>query len=437
MKNFFFVLVVVCFGAAVCAQDAEELRFAGNGIDMDAQGRVIPLSKERSEALGSMMESVLEPLPVSLDRRVARRTLSLKKLDAEVKRIVEQYAVLPDSIRYLGGLTSIDYILAVPEENDLLLVGPAEGWKTDTAGNVVGAHSGLPILALEDFLTALRTWNQPNVSRTVSAAFEPAAETQTRLVRVHRQFPSIQAANADAYAAALEEAYGDVPIIISGVSASSRFARILVAADFKMKRIAFGLEPPPARNISSYISLVPANRPGVSPQFWLTPEYAATTHDSRKLTWQLGETKVRATPRTTGGIDRAALTWCRNWEQNYDALAKAHPVFGELRNNMKLALAAALIHQENLLQRANCRLTILLDETNLKLLDHPVPKMVEYRSVQSRNGFLTIVACGGVEINPLGGLRNNVRLDNRMDTERARLLQTAGVNDGGSEWWSQ
>jgi hypothetical protein len=422
---------VLCLAIATAyVHSADDLRSAGNGIDVDAQGRVFPLSKEKSEALGKMMENLLEPLPENLDKKVALRKISLKKLDAQVKEIVDQLEVLPDSIRYIGGLTSIDYIVAVPEENDLLLIGPAEGWHSDAAGNVVGNQTGLPVLVFEDFLTALRVWHKPD-ARTVVCSIEPTRETVTKLVRLYGQYTSINADNADAYSAALEEIYGECPVSITGVSATSRFARVLLAADFQMKRIALGLEPSQTRNIPSYVGLISASRPDISPQFWLAPEYAVTTHDSKKLTWRLGDLKVRASSRATGGMDRAALTWCRNLEENYEALAKNQPVFGELRNNMKLALAAALIRQENLLQKADCKLTILLDDVKLKLVDYPVPKSVAYRSVKSLNGYSTIVACGGVEFNPVGAVRNNVRLDNKIDSERARLIQMTG-----DEWWS-
>jgi hypothetical protein len=435
MKYFsaLLVIVVACLGiTAASSQNLDEFRSAGNGIDIDAEGRVLPLSQEKAEALGKMVETLLEPLPENMERRVPLRTISLKKLDAQVKSIVDQYEVLPDAIRYFGGLTSIDYVVAVPEENDLLLIGPAEGWRADAAGNVVGNHSGLPVLLFEDFLTALRTWNRPAFSSSVTCSIDPTQETLAKLVNLHRQYTSINANNADAYAAALEAIYGESPITITGVSASSRFARVLVAADFKMKRIALGLEPSQARNIPSYVGLISAGRPNISPRFWLVPEFATLTHDSRKLTWRLGDLKVRASSRTTGNVDRAALTWCRSLEENYEALAKAQPVFGELRNNMRLALVAALIRQENLLQKAECELTILLDEVNLKLIDHPIPKSVAFRSVQSRNGFLTIVACGGIEINPMDTVRNNLRLDNRIDSERARLIDSAR-----DDWWSQ
>ena len=441
MKSLLPILVcVACLGMATTfAQSFDDLRAAGNGINVDADGRVLPLSQEKSETLGRMMANVLESPPEILDRRVPRRTISLKKLDAKIREIVEQYEILPDAIRYLGGLTSIEYLIVVPEENDLLLVGSAEGWRTDATGNVVGNQTGQPVLVLEDFLTALRLWNQPVAPRTVVCSIEPTPEATTRLARLHQRFTNINADNADAYAAALEEAYGETPITITGVSATSRFARILVAADFKMKRIALGLEPSQVRDIPSYVSLVSTSRPNISPRFWLVPEYAAITHDSTKLTWRLGDLRIRVlshedylSPQRNRSTDRAALTWCRSMEENYDALARTQPVFGELRNNMRLALAAALIRQENLLQKANCTLTILLDETKLSLVDYPEPKSVAFRSVRSRSGFSTIVACGGVEINPLGAVRNNVRLDNRIDAERARLIQITG-----NEWWGQ
>ena len=440
-----FIVFVAGFGiTATFAQNSDVLRSAGNGIHVDAHGRVHPLSQEQSDALGEMMANVLAPpsetlTPPSetLNRRVQRRTISLKKLDAQVREIVEQIEVLPDAIRYLGGLTSIEYIVAVPEDNDLLLIGPAEGWRTDAAGNVVGDQTGQSVMLLEDFLTALRLWNQPVPPRSIVCTIEPTQESTTRLARLHQQFTSITADNAVAYATALEESYGENPITITGVPASSRFARVLVAADFTMKRIALGLEPSQVPNIPSYVSLISTSRPNISPQFWLISEYAAITHDSKKLTWRLDETRVRTlshedylSPQRNRSTDRAALNWSRRMDENFDILTRTRPVFGELRNNMRFALIAALIRHENLLQRANCTLTILLDEGKLRLIDYPEPRSVAFRSVRSQSGFSTIVACGGVEINPQNAVQQNVRLDSKIDSERARLIQTMG-----DEWW--
>ena len=440
MKYFPIVVFVACFGMGTAfAEDFDDLRSAGNGIDVDADGNVFPLDQEKSKLLGKIMANVLVPPPETLDRKVPRRAISLKKLDAQVREIVEQYEVLPDVIRYFGGLTSIEYIIAVPEENDLLLIGPAEGWRTDTVGNVVGNQTGQPILVFEDFLTSLRLWHQAAPPRSTACSIEPTSDVMAKLARLHQQFPNINANNAVAYSAELESVYGENPITITGIPATSRFARILVAADFQMKRIALGLEPSNVRGIPSYVSLISTSRPNVSPRFWLLPEYATIMHDSQKLTWQLGNLRVRTlthedylSPQRNRSTDRAALVWCRNMEENYNALAKANPVFGDLRNNMRFALVAALLRQENLLQKANCTLTILLDETRLKLVDYPEPKSVSFRAVRSRNGFSMVVACGGVEVNPLNAVQNNVRLDNRIDAERARLIPTLG-----EEWWGE
>lgn len=435
MKPFFFLIFsVFALGLgtiAAFAQNPNDFHSMGNGIDIDSRGVVLPLSKEKSEMLGNMTAEILEAPSDELNKKVPLRKISLKKLDAHVKKIVDQYEIIPDAIRYLGGLTSIDLIVAVPEENDLLLIGPAEGWKTDAAGNIIGKDSGKPILVLEDFLTIFRAWNRSGNPQGITCAIEPTQEAQTKLVRVHQQFTNLNAQNADAYVAALEEAYGSCPITITGIPATSRFARVLIGADFKMKRIALGLEPSQTRNVPSYVRLLSTSRLNISPQFWLTPEYSAVTHDSKKLTWRLNDFRVRVSSQAAGGLDRAALNWCRSFEDHYETLAKTQPVFGELRNNMKLTLAAALIQQEQLLQKANCTLTILMDENNLKLIDYPQPKSVTYQSVKSRSGFSTVVACGGVRINPAEALKSNMRLDHNIDSERGKLIQMTG-----DLWWS-
>ena len=450
MRLFFSILAVFFSLSLACAQDFDsqtlyDLRSAGNGIDVDHQGRVSPISKEKSTALGKLMQDVLEPPPENMNRQIARRTISLKKLDAQINHIVEHNDFLPDVIRYFGGLTSIDYVVAVPEENDLLLIGPAEGWRADAEGNVVGTQTGKPILVLEDFLTALRLWNNLNVppdpgkTITIMCSFDPPLEMHNNFARLSREFPRIGAHNVEAYSSALSEISSEVPISLTGISESSRFARILVAADFQMKRIALGITASNVLNLPSYVSMVSVNQSHLSPQFWLAPHYTATTHDSRKLTWRLGDVKIRVQSRNlrSNAMDRAAFTWTNNFEANYDALAKSKPIFGELRNNMKIALTASLIHHENLFQRANCQLTILLDENKLPLMNYPVPEFVEFSSVQSRNGSQIIVAYGGIMINPFGNNRigtepDVIRLDNTMDSQRTRLLQF-----DGDEWWSQ
>ena len=41
---------------------------------------------------------------------------------------------LPDAIKYLAGLQHIRYVFVYPEQKDIVLVGPGEGWKVDAQG---------------------------------------------------------------------------------------------------------------------------------------------------------------------------------------------------------------------------------------------------------------------------------------------------------------
>ncbi|MDR3183176.1 MAG: hypothetical protein LBT89_09720, partial [Planctomycetaceae bacterium] len=83
------------------------------------------------------------------------------------------------------------------------------------------------------------------------------------------------------------------------------------------------------------------------------------------------------------------------------------------------------IHQERLLQKANCSLPMFLDETKLRPLTYPKPVSVPSRTAVSQNGLATVVVCGGIEINPFPVLQK-VRLESKMDKDRNRLIKMTG-----------
>jgi hypothetical protein len=254
------------------------------------------------------------------------------------------------------------------------------------------------------------------------------------------------ARDADAYAAKLEAAYGKNVVSIKGVPARSRFGKILVAADYKMKKIGLDQEPSLVRGLPSYISMLTGRPKQINPRFWLAPEYTTVSHDSKKLTWELGTVKVKAlsddeyidsrssSRQSTGKLDPTAVRWCNAMTKNYDALGKVDPVFAELKSCMELAIVVALIHREGLLDAANCKLPTFSNETVLKMpkyqmLGYPTPQFVQSKSTIAKNGRSFVVACGGVEINPFGAV-DKAKLDSTIDKQRKKLLGTSGEN-----WW--
>ena len=66
-----------------------------------------------------------------LGETVELRKVPLRHLESAIEEFNKAGKALPDEVRFLGGLQRIRYVLVYPEQNDILLVGPGEGWKVD------------------------------------------------------------------------------------------------------------------------------------------------------------------------------------------------------------------------------------------------------------------------------------------------------------------
>ena len=131
---------------------------------------------------------------------------------------------LPDELRYLAGIQRIQFVLLYPESNDIVIAGPGEGWKLDGKGNMVGVTTGRPVLNLEDLLVAFRTVEAARQGQ-LSCSIDPTAEGRQRFEHLMKNQKTFNAAIVPA----IEKAFGDQAITVSGVPATSHFARVLVA----------------------------------------------------------------------------------------------------------------------------------------------------------------------------------------------------------------
>ncbi|MDR1923598.1 MAG: DUF1598 domain-containing protein [Planctomycetaceae bacterium] len=409
------------------------------GVEIKTSGVCTLAAKEVMEQLSRELQNTFEVIPKDLTQQTKLLKVSLKKLDSEMRQTIGKRDPLPDAVLYLGGLTSINYVVLVPEENDILLVGNAEEWKINPAGYVVGKVSGQPVLRAEDLVTLFRTWYNKDSHSVISCSINPTAESIARMTAVKNKYGVASVKNARAYAYELEKAYGLDKVEINGVDDNSRVAKILFATDFKMKQIGLGHLASGLRGLPSYLSFLSGSPRHINPRFWLAAEYGTIFHDSQKLAWRLPKVTVRAKTEdqyidsrsnsrlSSGKVDPAAIQWCKCMDKEYNALSKIDPVFGELRNCMELAMVVALIVREGLLEKVNCQIPAITDEPQLQPPKLPVPKYVEGKSLIVK----TIVACGGVEINPFATV-NAAKLDNKIDPEYKQLAKTKGKN-----WWSK
>jgi hypothetical protein len=380
--------------------DGQIVNQAVGGVSINADGLLQSALPEATGALAKLRTEQLERIPADLTLLVETRKVSLRGLEAVLEDCARNNKPIPDAVKNLAGLQRIRYVFVYPEQKDIVLVGPGEGWKVDGRGNVVGITTGRPVMQLDDLLVALRT-AQAAAQGGISCSIDPTPEGLTRLGAV--------SLNGDRQAVAQElaKALGLQKITLRGVPETSHFARVLVAADYRMKRLGMNLDPSPVRGLPSYLQMVKStSRTVASPRFWLEPKYDALLHDADGLAWELRGSGVKALTEedfltATGGLRHSGKAsplgqkWADNMTEKYAELAVADPIFGELQNCMELAIVGALLVKERLTEKAGYSMPTLLESPAVKPDVFDAPKQVE-----SKSGLMSrIVMTGGVAIN--------------------------------------
>lgn len=409
------LLVVAACAAALAAGPqpavAQLVQRAVGGVSIDPAGL---LSDARTDDLGLLAKLRAEALQEAageLARLSPMRKISLRRLEEAILAAQKTGKPLPDEIQYLAGLQEIRYVFVYPEQGDIVLVGPAEGWKVGDKGVIVGSSTGRPVMLLDDLLVALRSAQQA-AQGGISCSIDP---TQEGLARLRQHVATLETiGNPEATAAGIERALGRQQISVQGVPPTSHFARVLVAADYRMKRIAMAFEPSPVKGLPNYLSMVGTSGRGMSnmlPRWWLEPSYEPILRDSAGLAWELRGAAVKAMTEEdfltaagnrehTGRPNPMAQKWAELMTAHYPELAVADPVFGQLRNCMELAIVAALVVKERLPEKAGYSMTLLLDPSELETAEFVAPKAVDSKASLLKKGRNWVIsASGGVKVN--------------------------------------
>jgi hypothetical protein len=379
------------------------------GMLIAAGGVLENVEVDALDALRQERARALEPAPAELNAPAALRKVSLRRLEAAIAAHLKNgRGPLPDEIRYLGGLQRIRYLFVYPEQGDLVLAGPGEGWQVNQEGAVVGVQSGRPVLQLEDLLVALRTAS-PTGGQVISCSIEPTAEGRRRLEALRLS----TIGNPQQTLALMEQQLGPQNILVTGVPDTSRFAQVLVSADYRMKRIAMKFDPSPVKGLKSYLDMASASSASQTPRWWMTTNYEPLLKDPEGLAWELRGQGVKAMTeedvfedgvrQKTGKANPQAQKWAELMTEHFEELAARDTIFGELRNCMDLAIVAALITRENLGEKAGYSMPLLLDQGELAIARYEAPKSVHSMAsaVKKRRNWIISVS-GGVELDSFG-----------------------------------
>ncbi len=415
-KCVFARLIAVATFVAVCAIAAceSQAQFFRNGavggVKIDTEGVLTKPEVSDMRELQQAWQQGLAEVPADLNKWTDLRFVSLRQLEQQIREAHELGKPVPDSVRFLAGLQRVKYVLVYPESKDIVLAGPAEGWKVNQQGSVVGATTNRPVLNLDDLMVALRVGEQSN--RTgISCSIDPTPEGLQRM----RQISGRLSARGGPQVAArqMEEAVGPQTITVTGVPATSHFARTIVAADFRMKRLAMAFEPAPIAGMPSFLDMIKNRRSGLNdmmPRWWLAANYEPLRRDAEGLAWEIRGQGVRCMTEQeflnasgqkekSAQGDPAAQKWADTFTEKFEELAHEDSAFGELRNVMDLAVVAALLFKEGLLEGSGLEIPSLLRDE--PITEFPAPRMVPSQAsfVRARGSWVLSVS-GGVEIFP-------------------------------------
>ena len=137
---------------------------------------------------------------------------------------------------------------------------------------------------------------------------------------------------------------GPQQVTYTGVPADSHFARVLVAADHRMKQLAMKLKDAPVHGLPSYLDMLKSRGQQPSsamPRWWMACNYEPLARSNDRLSWELRGTGVKAMTEDefiaedgnvqgTGRADPVAKQWADQLTAHFEELSKQDSVFGEL-----------------------------------------------------------------------------------------------------------
>jgi hypothetical protein len=459
-------LLVVCCGAVAAAQN--DGGFIGNlpattvqlptfGISIDAEGTLDARTFKDFDArlLRERLAAAKAARPGEIWAAAKLRKISLRRLEAALAAELAAGRGPDDVMRNLAGLTRVQYVFCLPaaegKPGDILLAGPAEPFALDAAGRAIGLASARPVLQLDDLAVALRAYppekrDRPFLGCTISptadglARFVEFQKTVPRSVRVEERGPV-----ADAMAKGVAESLGQARIEVFGISPRTHFAQVLVEADYRMKRIAIGAEPPPIK-MTTFIDALSSPQQGMLQRWWFTPDYKCVRLAEDKLAAELvGQgVQLQAEDKLIGADgslavagakpNKASELYTLSFTRKYPEISAASPVYAQLRNLIDLAIAAALIRRHDYYKQSGWQAELLGDEDRYSVETLPAPKRVPcvVNSLWKGSRLFT-PAGGGVSIRPDEALEAGNLLADELQSVAAQRAQI--TRPAGDIWW--
>jgi hypothetical protein len=430
---------------------AAGLGSGNSGVLIDPSGVLEVISLDMGQLEKQKLDAARKSythLPKSVNTKSNLRFISLKHLESA---IIQANGELSNEMRYLAGLTRIKYLFFFPDSKDIVIAGPAEGWHPGTEGMMVGKISGKPICELQDLVVALRTFapNNEETVEVIGCSIDPTNNGNANMQKF-MQNNRLEKNKIKNFADGLRWSLGLQTIRIDGIPATTHAARVMVAADYRMKLIGIGLEKMPAGvNITTFIAKtdLSTHQTNKLHRWYFVPDYKSVVMTADKTGVELiGEgvklvTEEEVVDPITGkrniqsnNNDKASLEFTRSFTTQYPKLAQKILVYAQLRNLVDMFVCAAHIQEQDFYSMANWSMDFLGDEKKLAVQTYQLPKFVmpavNYKISNGKIGF----PIGGVEIEPAIALASaNVQIENK--NQISNIHKNIKINLQNGQWW--
>ncbi|MDR2763049.1 MAG: DUF1598 domain-containing protein [Planctomycetaceae bacterium] len=383
----------------------------------------------------------------SVKTKSATRFISLKHLERE---IIKSNGVPTDEMKYLAGLTRIKYLFFFPDSKDIVIAGPAEGWYPGAEGMMVGQNTGKPICELQDLVVALRAF-APNKEAVdvIGCSIDPTSDGNANLQKYIRG-NHLDRSRVNLFAEGMRRSLGLQTIRVDGIPETTHAARVMIAADYRMKLIGIGLEKIPVGvNITTFIEKtdLSASQSNKLHRWYFMPEYKSVVATEDKTGLELVGDGVKLVTEeevvnsitgkreiTNNSIDRASLEFTRSFTAQYPKIAKKILAYAQLRNLIDMFVCAAHIQKQDFYGKAEWSMEFFGDENKFAVQTYQSPKFVMPAvNFKIRNGKIGF-PIGGVEIEPAAALSNeNIKFEKQNQISNIRNKIKIELKPG--QWW--
>lgn len=444
---------LAAIAATLCPHIAHA-QVAAAGVEVDSSG--VLRTRMLNDTTGTLSKQWQAQAKARLGADLATasplRKVSLTRLERVIAQRAANNQGIAEEMKFLAGLTRLQYVFFYPETGDIVLAGPAEGFAPDAAGRMLGIQSGRAVLELQDVVTALRAYPPAGKqTQIIAVSIDPTKEglqkMQQFLVNISGR---VQPGDANNIVAGLKENLGLQNVTVRGISSKTHFAQVMVEADYRMKLIGIGIEQPPVKIVSYVDRASPRDVSRNALQRWyFTPNYECVRVTEDKMAMELvgqgvkliGENEMvngDGSRAVAGGtVNRASEAFCTTFTQNYPQLAAKSAVYAQLKNLIDISIAAAYIQQQDFYGQCNWKMDFFGNEESFPVETYETPKQVETACIAIWKGktLMTPVG-GGVHIEPADALiEENLLADEQGEVKALREKTTLDQLKADEWWW--